>query len=158
LHAKPQTPPVQTAWPCATPVVQAWPQPLQLFASVVASVHVEPHCVVPPEHADAQWAVLPDATQIGVEPEQTVPQAPQLLVCIRLDSQPSVGSPLQSPYPGAHALAPNEHWPAVHDVDPLTFGRFVQSRLHEPHRAGTVSASLQPLPVALQSANPEAHW
>jgi hypothetical protein len=96
LQAKPQAPPEQVAWPCVTPVVQACPQPPQLFGSEVVSVHVEPQGLVPEAHAEAHWKVLPDATQMGVEPEQTLPHAPQLTGCVRLASHPSLGSPLQS--------------------------------------------------------------
>ena len=77
-------------------MAQAFPQPPQLFGSEVVSVHVEPQELVPEAHVEAHWKVLPDATHMGVEPEHTVPQAPQLPGCIRLASHPSVGSPLQS--------------------------------------------------------------
>jgi len=59
-------------------------------------VQVEPQGVVPAVHVEAHWNVVPEATQTGVEPEHTELQAPQVPGCIKLASQPSVGSPLQS--------------------------------------------------------------
>ena len=60
-------------------------------------------------------------------------------------SQPSAGSPLQSAQPAAHADPEKEHWPvAVHVVAPLTFGRFVQSFVHEPQWCRSVTETQAP--------------
>jgi hypothetical protein len=48
-------------------------------------------------------------------------------------SHPSVGSPLQSPQPGAHDDKGNAQLPALQVVGPATCGRLVQSFEHEPH-------------------------
>ena len=157
MQANPQVAVAHVGWPWATPVVQAWPQPPQLFGSELVSVQVEPHALVPDPHVEAHWKVLPDGTHMGVEPEHTVPHAPQLPGCIKLASQPSVGSPLQSAYPGAHAEDEREHFPPRHATDPLTLGKLVQSLEQVPHRAGVPRSSVQPRPVAWQSPKPEAH-
>ena len=60
-------------------------------------------------------------------------------------SQPSCGLPLQSAHPAAHADPEKEHWPAaVHVVAPLTFGRFVQSFVHEPQWCTSVTETQAP--------------
>lgn len=119
-------------------------------------MHVEPQSVVPVVHAEAHWNVLPEATQTGVEPEHAVLHAPQVLGCVKLASQPSVGLPLQSAYPAAQADDENEQCPPRHATEPLTLGRLVQSLEHEPQRVGAVRSSGQPCPVAAQSPNPVA--
>ncbi len=89
---------LHAACACDTFELQAWPQALQLFASLVVSTQLEPQSVVwLVEQFATHWYVPPTLAQSGAAPEQTLPQAPHAVACVRLVSQPSLGSPLQSP-------------------------------------------------------------
>lgn len=92
---KVQAPAAQAACPCETPVVHEWPQPPQLFASLVVSEHVEPQSVVVPVQPATHCAFAPEASQIGVLPEQAVLHEPQWSACVMLVSHPSADAPLQ---------------------------------------------------------------
>jgi hypothetical protein len=79
LHENPQVLEVQVTVAFATPVVQTLPHVLQLDVLDVVSTHVPPQSVgVGLLHPEIHVAVEPLVEQMGVPPEQVVPQAPQL--------------------------------------------------------------------------------
>jgi hypothetical protein len=81
------------------------------------------------------------------------PHAPQSDALFSERSQPSDGSPLQSPKPGRHTIFP--HTPASHVAD-ATFGSIVQLFLQLPQLAGFDRSASQPLAVIpSQSARPD---
>jgi len=98
-------------------LAQAWPHAPQLFSSVVTSVHVPPHAVLPGSQLTAQ---VPEPLQSGVASVQAFPQLPQCAAIDRSASHPSLESPLQSPHPAAHDEAGNAHRPASQLVAPVT--------------------------------------
>ena len=72
-------------------------------------------------------------------------------------SQPSLGSPLQSPHPSAHDDAGKAQAQAWQLTSPLTCGRLVQSLEQEPQVLGWERSVVQPAPPLAQSAKPLAH-
>lgn len=99
LQVNPHALPEQEGAAFATRVVHACPQVLQLFGSVVVSLHPPVHCVGVAEGHDAAHAyVLPDATHAGVLPLHACPQVPQLA---GVDS--ATQAPPQAEYPLLHA-------------------------------------------------------
>jgi hypothetical protein len=93
--------------------------------------HDDPHVV--PVHVDAQCGVPVEESHVGAVVGHAVVHALQWSATLRAVSQPSVGSLLQSPYPGAQDVAGTTHLPALQVVAPVTCGRAVQSFAHEPH-------------------------
>jgi len=81
---------------------QLWPQPPQLFTSVVVSEQVSPQCVSVPEQMQSPAVHV-------LEGGQTVPHVPQLLVSV-----------CTSTHDALHAVLPpgQKHTPAVH-ADPI---------------------------------------
>lgn len=67
----------------------------QWVGLVVTSTHADEHTV--PVHVDTQRGVPVEESQTEDVPEQAVEHAPQWPAALRAVSQPSVGSPLQSP-------------------------------------------------------------
>jgi hypothetical protein len=128
------------------------PQSAGLFVVFTQAV---PHAA--PVQLVLHFAGEDEVSHTGSTPEQAPPHDPQLVVVFRGVSQPSVGSPLQSPHPGAHEVAGNEQRADTHVVGPLTCGRLVQSFAHDPHVAGFVRSVEQPVPAPVQSAKPAAH-
>jgi hypothetical protein len=93
----------------------------------------------------------PDEAQNGIDPVQAFVHAPQVAGWLKFASHPSIASPLQSAYPGAHDVVAITHLPPVQLVGPLTWGRFVQSLVQLPHVAGFVASVAHPLPAFAQS-------
>jgi hypothetical protein len=94
LQVAPHLPAAHTGWPWAG-VGHTLLQEPQWVALVATSTHVDTHRV--PLHVDAQCGVPVEESQIEDVPEQAVAHAPQCSGTLRAVSQPSVGSPLQSP-------------------------------------------------------------
>jgi hypothetical protein len=65
----------------------------QLLRSIVVSVQVIEHNVIPAEQPDAHEYMLPDPEQSGVPPTHVAPHAPQLLVVLIFVSHPWLGPP-----------------------------------------------------------------
>jgi len=102
------------------------------------------------------YPALADPEQTGVPPPHETVQLPQCAAWVMFVSQPSAGSPLQSAQPAAHADPEKEHLPAaVQVVAPLTFGRFVQSFVHEPQWCRSPSDTQAP-PQDVNAA-PQTH-
>jgi hypothetical protein len=81
LQENPQALVEQVGVALATLVVQTFPHVLQSLVLFVVLTHVPPQSVWPAGHPEMHVAVPPSAPpveQMGVPPEQVVPQAPQL--------------------------------------------------------------------------------
>jgi hypothetical protein len=80
--------PLHVGVACPTCVVHLVPHVPQLLRSVIVSVHVVPHAVIPAPHPETHEYVLPDPEQSGVPPVHVIPHAPQLLVVLTCVSHP----------------------------------------------------------------------
>jgi hypothetical protein len=169
LHALPQLPqltavlswmqaPLQSAYPVshaiehallthtacalATLVVHAWPQALQLFASLVVSTQLPLQFVGAMDgHPDTHEYAPAEPAQTAVVPLHALPQLPQLEAVVS-----STQAPLQSEYPTLHA---KEHVPAVHVG--AAFAIAVHALPQAPQLAGPVR-STQSSPHAVNPA------
>jgi hypothetical protein len=103
-------PPAQATSPFATGE-QAVLQPPQWFVSVSVSVQEEPQIV--PAHVLPHIADPEDVSQMPSTPEHACPHDPQWSAVSSAVSQPSLGSPLQSPKPVAQELEESTHAPAL---------------------------------------------
>ncbi len=99
--------------PPAGALVHLVPHALQLLTSFVVLTQALPHLAKEPPQLNVQ--LLP--MQAGVPPDgalvHLVPQPPQLFTVVRASSQPSLGSPSQSPQLPWQV---GEHLPALHSV------------------------------------------
>jgi hypothetical protein len=84
---------LQVGVACATCVMHTLPHVPQLLRSIVVSVHVIVHSVIPAEQLEAQEYMLPDPEQSGVPLPHFVPHAPQLLTVLICVSHPWSGPP-----------------------------------------------------------------
>jgi hypothetical protein len=145
LQATPHLPFAHPGCPWAG-VGQTVAQSPQWFASVAVFEHEVPHAV--PAHMLAHFAGAAEASHTESTPEHAVVHEPQWSAVSRAVSQPSVGSPLQSPHPEAHDDAGNAHCPALQLTLPFTCGKLVQSFVHVPHVR--MSVGDEQLPAAPQ--------
>lgn len=169
MHVKLHAPLAHAACAWATVVVHALPHPSQSVALLAVLTHVVPHAVgVSAGQAVAHAYVPPELPHTGVVPVHAVLHPPQVAACERSVSQPSSAVPLQSAHPGAHAAAAKAHAPAVHEAEPLTCARFVQSLPHAPQlwtSLGTHAAphtkpggGHDPRPVASSPSSEESRY
>jgi hypothetical protein len=93
LHAIPHIPPLHVGVACPTCVVHLVPHAPQLLRSLIVSVHVLPHKVIPVPQPETHEYVLADPEQSGVPPLHTVPQAPQFGLALTCVSHPWSGPP-----------------------------------------------------------------
>jgi hypothetical protein len=141
LHWMAHLPARHADCPCvgAGQVVSQLPQ---WFASSAVSTQDLPQTV--PEHVLAHFTGEDEASQIAAVPEQDVLHAPQWSAVSSAVSQPSLGSPLQSPHPTAHDDAGKAHLPPSQATDPPTCGKAVQSFEQEPQVFGSSGATQSP--------------
>jgi hypothetical protein len=94
-HPLQPDPVLQTHWLAehVVPEGQTLPQVPQLLRSIVVSVHVVEHSVIPAEQLEAHEYMLPEREQSGVPAPHTTPHAPQLLVVLIGVSHPWLGPP-----------------------------------------------------------------
>jgi hypothetical protein len=125
--------PEQTHAPAwhVSPVAHAWPHEPQLAGSVLVLTQAVPHAVA--AHVFTHVGLDADAVEHDMPVAQFVEQEPQWVASLSAASQPSDGSPLQSPNPCAQDVDERTHCPEVQLVGPLTWGSFVQSLAHVPH-------------------------
>jgi hypothetical protein len=129
------------------PAGQTVPHVPQFSASVSRFVHVVPHRsgVAPTQPLTQTVDPLLDP-HMGVPPLHIAPQAPQLLAVVRLVSQPSLASPLQSANPALHERF-RLHAPPMHCTEPAdTFANIVQSFPQLPQWCTSVLGSTQLAP------------
>jgi hypothetical protein len=128
----------------------------QWLASVAVFTQDEPQTV--PEHVLAHFVGDAEASQIASVPVHDVVQLPQWSAVSSAVSQPSLGSPLQSPHPAAHDEAGKAQAPPWQLTSPTTCERLVQSFEQEPHVEGWERSVVHPEPPPAQSAKPLSHW
>lgn len=144
-----QLPPLQAGVPLL--LLQAEPQPPQLALSVAMCVSQPAADVQSPQPGEQvltwQLPVLQSPAAFGGL--QPWPQAPQLVLVFSWVSQPSVGSPLQSPQPAAQV---GLQAPAEQVVDPCPLAHFTP---HAPQFDTVLSGVSQPVEILpSQLSNP----
>jgi hypothetical protein len=137
------------AWHVA-PAGHAWAHAPQLAGSVLVSTQAVPHAVA--VHVVTHAADDAGAAEQSMPAPQAMVHDPQWVASVSACSQPSVGSPLQSPNPAVQDVDGNAQRPEEQVVGPLTLGSSVQSLSHEPQVR--VSVAETQLPGAPQESWP----
>ena len=130
LHVKVHRLLAQVGCALVTSFGHASAHPLQSLALLVVSTHVPLQRVgVAVGQPDTHVPAAHTGSFVG----QALVHEPQVAGLVMSVSQPFEGLPSQSAQPIAHADAGKLHVPpAVHDVAPATWSRFVQSLPHVP--------------------------